>query len=320
MGYVGILAFVIFAQAAPGNAIVTPPQPPPIQTTIKNEVTVQAPPMDPAQVRDAAIMADQAFIVNVVQPIPSTWANEVCSLPDFWRTTPPDWTYNQAELRGLAIKVAVAANALLVLALIAQGLGHAFGSRQLGMGRVLAAMALSIGNLTWWEWGIGLNNALSASIAAPDLCGSLIKPHLELQTPEPGQIIAAPVLVIVFAVVSLLLLLSLFFRLGFIDVLLVSGSLFGILWATEDTERFAQWYLRVATGTLFGQVLLVIGLQVAKVLAGISTGTAGTLLSIVVLLMCRGLLSSMASERNQKGGSGMLMMIATLGRRVITRI
>src|SRR5712671_1804745 len=315
-----VLAAILFAQGLPGSSIVTPPQPPPIQTTIKNEVVVQVPKMDTAEVRDAAVLADQAFIVNVVQPIPAQWANELCALPDFWRTTPPDWTYNQAELRGLAIKVAVAANALLVLALIAQGLGHALGGRQLGLGRVLAAMALSIGNLTWWEWGIGLNNALSASIAAPDLCGSLIKPHLELQTPEPGQIIAAPVLVIVFAVVSLLLLLSLFFRLGFIDVLLVSGSLFGILWATEDTERFAQWYLRVATGTLFGQVLLVIGLQVAKVLAGISTGTAGTLLSIVVLLMCRGLLSSMASERNQKGGGGMLMMIATFGRRVITRI
>ena len=118
---------------------------------------------------------------------------------------------------------------------------------------------------------------------------------------------------------GLVLLLSLFFRLGFLDVLLVSGSLFGILWATEDTERFAQWYLRVATGTLFGQVLLVIGLQVAKVLAGISTGTAGTLLSIVVLLMCRGLLSTMASAGNQKSGGNMLMMLALLARRTIAR-
>src|SRR5205807_10525699 len=116
MCYVGILAFVIFAQAAPGNAIVTPPQPPPIQTTVKNEVTVQAPPMGPAQVRDAAIMADQALLVNVVQPIPAQWANELCSLLDFWRTTPPDWTYNRAELRVLALMVAVAAYVLLAIA------------------------------------------------------------------------------------------------------------------------------------------------------------------------------------------------------------
>src|SRR6266516_5488535 len=144
-------------------------------------------------------MADQAFIVNVAQPVPVAWANELCSLPDFWRTTPPDWTYNRAELRDLSFKIAMAANGLFALALIAQGLGHALGGRHLGLGRVLAAMALSIGNLTWWEWGIGLNNVLSTTIAAPDLCGSLIKPHLELQTPEPGQAIAAPVLVIVFA-------------------------------------------------------------------------------------------------------------------------
>jgi hypothetical protein len=314
-----VLAFVILAQAAPGSAIVTPPQPPSIQTTVRNEITVSAPPMDKAEVRDAAILADQAFIVNVAQPVPVEWANQMCSLPDFWRTTPPDWTYKQAELRGLAVKIAVAANNLLVLALIAQGLGHALGGRQLGFGRVLAAMALSIGNLTWWEWGVGLNNALSAQIAAPDLCGSLIKPHLELQTPEPGQVIAAPVLVIVFAIVSLLLLLSLLFRLGFLDVLMVAGSLFGICWATEDTERFAQWYLRTATGVLFGQTLLVLGLEVAKVLSGITTGTAGALLSIVVLLMCRGLLSTMASAGNQRGGGNLLMTLALLARRTVMK-
>jgi hypothetical protein len=315
------LAFVMIAQVGPGNAIVTPPNPLPIQTTVKNEVTVVAPPMDPAQVRDAAVLADQAFIVQVAQPIPVEWANELCSLPDFWRTTPPDWTYNRSELRGLATKVAVAANGLLVLALLAQGLGHALGGRQLGVGRVLAAMVLSIGNLTWWEWGIGLNNAFSQAIAAPDLCGNLIRPHLELvKSVEPGQAIAAPVLVIVFAVVSLLLLLSLFFRLGFIDVLLVAGPIFEMCWSTEDTERFAQWYVRVATGTLFGQVLLVVGLQVAKVLSGISTGTAGTLLSIVVLLMCRGLLGTMASERNQRSGGGLMMTLLVLGRRVVTRL
>ena len=41
MGYVGILAFVIFAQGLPGSSIVTPPQPPPIQTTVKNEVVAR---------------------------------------------------------------------------------------------------------------------------------------------------------------------------------------------------------------------------------------------------------------------------------------
>jgi hypothetical protein len=315
LGYVGVLAFAILAQAAPGSPIVAPPNPPPIQTTVKNEVTLDVPKMDPAEVRDAAIQADAAFIVNVAQPIPVEWANELCSLPDFWRTTPPDWTYQRAELRDLSIKIAVAANALLALALIAQGLGHAIGGRQLGFERVLAAMALSIGNLTWWEWGIGLNNALAAQIAAPDVCGSLIKPHLELQTPEPGQALAAPVLVIVFAVVSLLLLFSLFFRLGMIDVLIVAGPIFGMLWATPDTERFSQWYLRTSTGLLFGQVLLVIGLQVARVLSGISSGTAGTLLAIVVLLMCRGLLTSMASERNQRSGDNLLFTLVRVVRR-----
>lgn len=316
MGHIAVLAFVVLAQAAPGSPIVSPPNPPPIQTTVRNEVQVQVPPMDPAQVRDAALQADAAFIVNVAQPIPVQWANELCSLPDFWRTTPPEWTYQRAELRDLSGKITLAVNGLLALALIAQGLGHALGGRQLGMGRVLAAIVLSIGNLTWWEWGIGLNNALSASIAAPDVCGSLIKPHLELvKDVEPGQALAAPVLVIVFAIVSLLLLLSLFFRLGMLDILIVAGPLFGMLWATPDTERFSQWYLRTSTGILFGQILLVIGLEVAKVLSGISSGTAGTLLAIVVLLLCRGLLSSMASERNQQRGSNLLWTLVRVVRR-----
>ena len=317
MGVLALVLGILLGQSLPGSSIVTPPQPPPIQTTVKNEVTVQAPPMDLAQVRDAAVEADSAFIVNVAQPIPVQWVNELCSLPDFWRTTPPDWTYQRAELRDLATKIAVAANGLMGLALIAQGLGHALGGRQLGLGRVLAAMVLSIGNLTWWEWGIGLNNALSAGIAAPDMCGALLKPHLEVvKQVEPGQALAAPVLVIVFAIVSLLLLFSLFFRLGMLDVLLVAGPILELCWATPDTERFAQWYLRVATGTLFGQVLLVIGLEVARVLSGISSGTAGTLLAIVVLLICRGLLTSMASERNQRGGGSLLWTLVRVVRRV----
>jgi hypothetical protein len=311
------VAGLLFAQAAPGSPIVTPPNPPPIQTTVKNEVTVQVPPMDDAQVRDAALLADRAFIVDVVQPIPVEWANSMCSLPDFWRTTPPDWTYQRAELRDLARKIAVGADSLLAIALLAQGLGHAIGGRQLGLGRVAATMALVVGNLTWWEWGIGLNNALTATIGAPEVCGSLIKPHLELvKDVEPGQALAAPVLVIVYAIVSLLLLFSLLFRLGFIDVLIVAGPILEMCWATEDSERFAQWYARVATGTLFGQVLLVIGLEVARVLSGISSGTAGTLLAIVVLLMCRGLLSSMASEHNQRRGGNLLFTLVRLVRRV----
>lgn len=316
-----LLAGWLFMQGLPGgNTVVTPPQ----EVHVTNTTVLNVPPMDPAAVENASVIADRAFIVNVAQPIPVDWTNALCSLPDIWRTTPPNMTYEQPAVRELAGKVALAANALLVLALVAQGLGHVLG-QDLALGRVVFAMVMSIGNLAWWQIGIGLNNALSAVIGAPELCASLVKPHIALQTPsgDPGSAagaaIGAPVLVIVYALVSLLLLISLVFRLGLLDVLIALGSLAEITWATEQSEFIAQWYARLAVGTVFGQVLLVIGLQVAGVLSGLASGLAGTLLALVVLLICRSLLGTLSSQNIQRGGASMGMAGFLLLRRLVAK-
>ncbi len=309
-----LLAGWLFMQAAPGgNPIVTPPD-----IHVTNSVVVQVPPMDDDAVQSAAVQADKAFIVNVAQPVPVEWTNALCSLPDLWRTTPPEMTYNQPTVRDLAGKVAAAAIALLALAILAQGLGHALG-QELTLGRVVFAIVMSAGNLIWWQIGIGLNNALSAAIGAPDLCTSLIRPHIELKAPTAGEAVGAPVLVIVYAVVSLLLLISLLFRLGLLDVLIVAGSLAMMCWATEQTEHIAQWYARLSVGTLFGQVLLVIGLQVAGVLSGIGNGLAGTLMAMVVLLLCRSLLGVLSSQQAQHGGSRLGMAGFLILRKLVAK-
>jgi hypothetical protein len=308
-------AAMFFAQQIPGgNPIVTPPE-----VRVTNTTVVNVPPFDPQAVSDASVIADHAFIVNVAQPIPVEWTNALCSLPDVWRTTPANLTYEQPAVRDLAVKIGAAALGLLGLAILAQGLGHALiGTGSLG--RVAMAVVMSIGNLAWWQIGIGLNNALAASIGAPDLCASLIKPHIEIQTPDPGAALGAPVLVIVYAVVSLLLLVSLLFRLGLLDVLIAAGSLALMCYASDQTEHIAHWYQRLALGTLFGQVLLVIGLQVAQALSGLGSGIAGTLLGIVVLLICRSLLSALASAHQQRQGAGMGLWLALLARRLAGRV
>ena len=304
----------LIAQAAPGgNPIVTPPD-----IHVTNTTVLNVPPMDPQAVSDASVIADQSFIVNVAQPVPAEWVNALCTLPDIWRTTPTQWTSDNTNVTDLANKVAIAAFGLLGLAIVAQGLGHALG-QELQLGRVLLAVVMVIGNLTWWQIGVGLNNALSAAIGAPDVCASLIRPHLELQHPDPGANVGNAVLVIVYAFVSLLLLISIAFRLGLIDVLIVAGPLAEMCWATEQSEHIAQWYTRLAIGTVFGQVLLVIGLQVAGVLSGIGNGLAGTLLSMVVLLIARSLLGTLSSQSVQRGGSHVGMGMFLLLRRLVAR-
>ncbi len=311
------LAFAITLFAQAGNPIVQNPAPADIHVT--NTTVLQVPPMDPQAVSDAAEISNQSFVVNTVQPIPVQWANSLCSLPDIWRTTPPQWTYQQSELRTLAIAVNAAAFALIVFAIFARGLSLTLGQGFEG-GRVVFAAIMCAGNLIWWEIGIRINNAISAAISPPDLCGGLIRAHIQLQTvqPDPGQSLASPVLVIVYAVVSIMLLLSLVMRLAMLDVMLVLGPLAMITWADPHTEYLAQWYAKISAGTLFGQILLVVGLVVAQVLSRLGTGAAGTLLAIAVLWLCRKLLTQLGGQTAQ--GSGRAGLVAlTAVRRLVTR-
>lgn len=323
MPYAVLLAGWLFMQAAPGpgSPIVTPPD---IHVTNTTQLVVPA--RDQQAVSDDASVAYQSLIVNIAQPVPTSWVDSLCSLPDVWRTTPPNLTYDHPNIVSLANKVEAAAIGLLSLAILAQGLGHTLG-QELTLGRVVLGLVLSIGNLTWWTIGVGLNNALSDAIAAPDLCASLIKPHIAIQAGESAttgsQVAAAiggPVLVIVYALVSLLLLISLLFRLGLLDVLIAAGSLALMCFASEQSEHIGQWYVRLSIGSLFGQLLLVIGLQVAGVLSGLGNGLSGTLLTLVVLLLCRSLLGTLSSQSVQRGESSMGIGMALLIRRLIAKV
>jgi hypothetical protein len=93
-----------------------------------------------------------------------------------------------------------------------------------------------------------------------------------------------------------------------------------ICWADEHTEYIAQWYARFSAGTVFGQVLVVFGLQVAGALTQLPNGgTAASIMAIVVILLCRRLPALLASSAAQSGGSRTGLLLSVMARRLVTR-
>jgi hypothetical protein len=305
-----LLGFLLlFAQGA-GNPIVSPPS----VTQTHVDVTVQAPPPDPAAIADASVQSTNAIIMQVVAPIIVDLDNQLFNLPDFFRHTPDDLTWNNSQIRGLADLVRKVALALLALAIFVYGLTAALRHRVDGWKRLVLGTILSIGDLIWWQWGIQLNNAINDSIGAPDL-PSLIRPHIALNA-STGQLAANVVLVIVYAVVALLVMLSLLFRLGLIQVLIAIGPLALFCAATEQTEHFANKYITLSVGLLFSQVMIVLGMKVAQVDAAVGAGIAGTFMAMVVLLLIRGLPTLVASTASAGHSAANRIATAIVTRRV----
>lgn len=303
------LVFVVFAQ------VVTPPQ----NITVQSNVTLVAPPMDQAQVAEAGVTTSQAVLTTVIAPPPIQWTNELLGLPPIWNTTPDNLSWDNSAIRTLAGLIQNVALALLSLAILARGLGIMLRRETWeGMGRLFFAVIAVFGNLVWWQWGIQLNNAMTASIAAPAL-PSLIKPHL-VTAIDPGTAVGTVVLLLVYAIVALMLLFSLLFRLGVIDILIACGSLALMMYSTEQTQYIANHYSRVAVAVLFSQVLIVICLQVASVLTTLGSGGAlGTLLSLAVLWLARSapqaiLAGSASSNGNRWGGAVVRMIMRRIGK------
>ena len=304
MVYAVLLAGWLFAQ---GNPIITPPST--TQTHTDVNVTLTAPPPDPKAIADAAVEsappALQSIIVQLVAPTLAKWADDAMNVPDIIKTTPPGLTYNQAGVRGLAENVRNVALALVALAIFGVGVSGMLHGERPAIGRLLWGAILCIGNLVWWQWGIDLNNAISAGINAPAMA-SIVKPHLAIPslTANPADAFGPAVLVIVYAIVALLLLISMVFRLGMIDILIVLGPLALLCVTTEQSNRFAQTYTGLAVGTLFSQIPVVVALSLAPVIGGLGGGVAGTLLGIVVLLLARQMPSLLANRMSSGSGAG----------------
>lgn len=307
MGIIAVLGGLYLQVGAP---IVTPPNNTTTTTVIENHVTVDAPPPDPQFVAESSSQSVQAIVVTLVAPTLAQWATDALNMADIWRTTPPEWTFGNSNVRGLADLARNVALALLALVVLAAGMGHALGQGA-SYGRLIYSALLSVGNLVWWEIGIRLNNAITEAIAAPSL-SELARPHLELPSlsANPIEVFGPAVLVIVYAIVVLMLLFSLAFRLGLIDILIAVGSLALLTKGLEQTDGWATRYQSLAAGTLFSQVLIVVCLKLAPILGGLGSGFAGTLLGIVVLMLARKMPSMLASTgQSERAGGGFLRML-----------
>lgn len=317
MGLLGLILIGASLFMQVGNPIVTPPSE--THTTVESHVTLQVPDMDPKVVADTSVQSSQAVLTSVIAPPPLQWANELLGLPDIYRTTPDDLTWNNGAIRGLADLIRSVAFALIVLAVLAKGLALMLGKEDpSSWGRLIYAAILSLGNLVFWQWGVQLNNAITSAIAAPAL-PSLIKPHL-VTTIDPSTAVGTVVLLVVYAIVALLLMFSLLFRLGLLDILIAVGSLALLCKATQQTDYIASGYTRIAVATLFSQVLIVVCLRSASVLATLGTGgVLGTLVSIAILWLARSapqqiLAGSSNSQGNHWGGLAARMVLRRLGR------
>jgi hypothetical protein len=299
------LALLAFQVANP----FTPPPPAQVvnETRVVNEVHVMAPPPDPEVIAESTVTSSRAMLTMVIAPPPVQWANELLNLPDIWRRTPPDLTYNHPAIKERSGLMYGAALGLIALAVLVAGISRALGSEHFEW-RIVYATVLALGSLVWWQVGIDLNNAICNLINAPDL-PSLIRPNLTI--PDPTDEAGAVILTLVYAIIALMLLASLLFRLGMLMILIAIGPLALFCFATPQSEGLAHKYVSLSVGLLFSQVLIVLGLSLAQVLNSLGTGLAGTLLSMIVLLLLPkvpGLLSS----GMQSGGRGMVSTIASM--------
>ena len=302
-----VLAASVFMQGSPLTA--------PVQTHV--DVTVQAPPPDPKAIADASVQSTEAIVVTLVAPTLVKWVDDLLDIPDIFRHTPPDLTYANSAVISLANTVRLVALGLLALAILAAGLGHALvGDMQYG--RVVFGAILSAANLIWWQIGITLLNSINDAIAAPPLQDT-IKPHLEMPglTANPVEAFGPALLVIVYAVVALMLLLTLVFRLGTIDILIAVGSLGLFCAVLDETSSLFQTYVRLSVGVTFSQVLIVICLKLAPILGGLGTGVVGTLLGIVVLLLARQAPAWLSSASRSSNGLGRLAGLMVLRRMLL---
>lgn len=284
---------------------------------VQTNVTVTAPPMDPVAVREAGVETAGGVMSMYVAPAPVQWANDLLGLPDIYRTTPPNLTYANPGIASLAELLRNASLALLALFIIGRALGVMLGrDAPESLGRPFFAALLAIGNQTFWRIGIDLNNAITASVGAPDL-PSLIRPHLTT-TIDPTAAASTVILLVVYAIVAVLLMFSQLFRLGLIDVLIAVGSLLLLCKATQETEHIASHYTRIAVATVFAQVILVICFRAASVMATLGgSGVLGMFISIAILWLARSAPQQiMAGATSGQGNRYGNIFVRAIARRV----
>lgn len=300
------VALVLWFQMAPP---ITPPSQPVVETRVVNEVHVIPQPLDPEAVAEATVHSNGATMNMVIAPPLIQFVNELLNLPDIWRTTPPEWSYNNPAVRQISEVTRNVALGLLGVFILVIGIGKALGQDP-DLSRPIYAVILSAGTLTWWEIGVRINNAICAAIGAPSPAEFM---RARLKLPSNGiENIGDTILMIAYAVVAIIVLGTLVFRLAMIMTLIPVGFLALICKAVEQTDHFVQTYGRISVGLLFSQILFVIAFKLVEVLGALGSGVATTIIGMVILFNIRkapGMISSMATQGS--GAPGVLKRAVT---------
>jgi hypothetical protein len=302
-----------------------PPMPapvPPPEVTVRNEITLTAPDPDPEKTATMGSWAISGFVVNVVAPTAVDWTNALLDVPDFVRTTPPDMSYGNQVVQAMADLVRKVALALMALTIAAWAYQAMVTHSGEGAGTVIYGTALMLGNMVWWRWGIDLNNAINNAVAAPEL-GSIVRPHLTLPYQgvegDPTKAFAPAIVVFATFIVTLLLVVSMFARLAFLDFLICAGALALFCKTNDNASHIANTYTGMAVGTLFSQVAVVIMLKLSSAHGFAVGGIAGTILTLSMVLLARSMPGLLSSRFSQSGGGIGLRTLILLRRLVIRR-
>ncbi len=220
--------------------------------------------------------------------------------------TPPEYTYNSAEVGAILPNVRSAAMLLLGAALcwlairelirLSTGESHGYHVGE-SVRRVVVATVLAAGGGYWLvSQMIQLNNLMTAAAVGDPLMDVLRELVMFDRTADAlltaGLIVETALLLLVLVVFLLIYALLMLGRIIVLDVLLIFSPLAGMAYAAEETEYIFNTWMRVAVGAVFYQFIGALFLKLAGVLmvnawSGLTNGhpLLLALLSIGAVLM-----------------------------------
>lgn len=275
-------------------------------------------PINPDLLKELFLKLARAVLADIATALRGPIDAWLASPLNFVGQTPPLGSYASPVVVGLWGTVRAAANALLVLVLVASGLnvmlkdriGAPYHEAAEVIPRALVGALLANTSLWLAQLAIDFNNALCGLIAGANLPG--------WQRAGGGaQDFATLVVGLLYLVVALFLILQMLMRLALIDVLIVVAPLALLCWTLPQTQGLARRWSAAFSGAVFTQFLQIVALKLGAELFTDLTpaGDAGaallpSLLGIAVLILTIRLPGLLGLRGGGGGGGGVLRYVA----------
>ncbi len=291
---------------------------------IRQEVLLAAPPLlppgliNPGLLKDLFVKLSLELLRDVAAALRGPLDAWLASPLNFVGQTPPLGSYDSPVVVGLWGTVRAAANALLVLVIVAGGLNVMLKDRigapyheaaeifpRAVVGAILANTSLWLAQLA-----IDFNNALCGLIGGASLPGWQ-------QAGGDAQAFATVVAGLLYLVVALFLILQMLMRLALIDVLIVVAPLALLCWTLPQTQGWARRWSAAFTGAVFTQFVQIVALKLGAELftdltpaGGLDAALLPSLLGLAVLILTIRLPALLGLRGGGGGGGGVLRYVA----------